>query len=307
MGNLSESITAFTTPVNVDIKIVQVGGFGQQSFQLALTRTLLQVDSVLLNTDVTFPNTAGIQAAAAAAAQLTSTLSSNPGQVYTASATALLASAVVEISSITQTSSLPVAVPPSQIPPGPVPVQFLLTEDLSCDPTCVASPAGSRKLLGTESSPQGVLAQALYDKWQALVNRHAHGGRRRRLVDRPCCTSSTQGGAASPGASAAGKGKSSGIVIGIGVAVAATVLGLLYLGYHFGACAKLLHGNVYRSASEVVPWPQHTPTGPRPGPSYMFRPTQNPELYLKRHPPVGSMGQGPPRLSGQDLPCLVRA
>ena len=43
MGNLSQSITDFTAPVDVDIKILQVGGFGQQSFQLALTRTLLQV------------------------------------------------------------------------------------------------------------------------------------------------------------------------------------------------------------------------------------------------------------------------
>jgi len=42
MGNLSESITVFTAPIDVDIKIVQVGGFGQQSYQLALTRTLLQ-------------------------------------------------------------------------------------------------------------------------------------------------------------------------------------------------------------------------------------------------------------------------
>jgi len=43
MGNLSQSITAFTAPIDVDVRIVQVGGFGQQSYQLALTRTLLQV------------------------------------------------------------------------------------------------------------------------------------------------------------------------------------------------------------------------------------------------------------------------
>ena len=43
MGNLSQALTDFTAPVDVDVRIVQVGGFGQQSFQLALTRTLLQV------------------------------------------------------------------------------------------------------------------------------------------------------------------------------------------------------------------------------------------------------------------------
>ena len=52
MGNLSESVTAFTAPVDVDIKIVQIGGFGQQSFQLALTRTLLQVSLVAVAYDV---------------------------------------------------------------------------------------------------------------------------------------------------------------------------------------------------------------------------------------------------------------
>jgi len=45
MGNLSQSITAFTAPIHVDVKIVQVGGFGQQSYQLALTRTVLQVSA----------------------------------------------------------------------------------------------------------------------------------------------------------------------------------------------------------------------------------------------------------------------
>ena len=43
MGNLSQSITTFTAPIDVDVRIVQVGAFGQQSYQLALTRTLLQV------------------------------------------------------------------------------------------------------------------------------------------------------------------------------------------------------------------------------------------------------------------------
>lgn len=91
---------------------------------------LLQVDTVLLNTDVTFPNTAGSAVAAAAAASLKTTLLSNPGQVYTASGAALLASAVVAISNVTQSTSLPVVAGPSQIPPGPAPVQFLLKENL---------------------------------------------------------------------------------------------------------------------------------------------------------------------------------
>ena len=103
---------------------------GQHCLTLQTCFSFLQVDTVLLDSDVTFPNTAGIKAAATAAARLTSTLSSNPGQVYTASGAALLASAVVVISNVSQTSSLPVVVPPSQIPPGPAPVQFLLTEDL---------------------------------------------------------------------------------------------------------------------------------------------------------------------------------
>ena len=89
------------------------------------------MDTVLLNTEVTFPNTAGSAIASAAAASLKSTLSSNPRQVYTASGSALLAAAVVAISNVTQTSSLPaVAAPPAEIPPGPAPVQFLLKENL---------------------------------------------------------------------------------------------------------------------------------------------------------------------------------
>ena len=90
----------------------------------------VQVDTVLLNTEVTFPNTAGSAIASAAAASLKDTLSSNPRQVYTASGAALLASAVVAISNVTQTSSLPVVAPPAQIPPGPAPVQYLLKENL---------------------------------------------------------------------------------------------------------------------------------------------------------------------------------
>ena len=91
---------------------------------------LLQVDNVLLDTEVTFPTTAGSEIAAAAAASLKSTLSSNPRQVYTASGAALLASAVVAISNVTQTSSLPEPASPAQIPPGPAPVQYLLKQNL---------------------------------------------------------------------------------------------------------------------------------------------------------------------------------
>lgn len=88
------------------------------------------MDTVLLNTEVTFPNTAGSAVAAAAAASLKSTLLYNPGQVYTASGAALLASAVVAVSNVTQSTSRPVVAAPSQIPPGPAPVQFLLKENL---------------------------------------------------------------------------------------------------------------------------------------------------------------------------------
>jgi len=58
---------------------------------------------------------------------------------------------------------------------------------------------------------------------------------------------------------------------------------------------------------QVVPLPQHAPTGPRPGPSYKFRPTQNPQLYNKRHPPTGTLGRGLSLFPAQDLPRLMRA
>ena len=87
---------------------------------------------MLLNTEVTFPNTAGSALATAAASSLANTLTSNPGQVYTASGAALLASAVVAITNVSQASSLVTSLvaPPAQIAPGPAPVQYLLTEDL---------------------------------------------------------------------------------------------------------------------------------------------------------------------------------
>ena len=93
---------------------------------------LLQVNTVLLNTEVTFPSTAGSALATAAASSLATTLTSNPGQVYTASGAALLASAVVAITNVSQASSLVTSLvaPSAQIAPGPAPVQYLLTENL---------------------------------------------------------------------------------------------------------------------------------------------------------------------------------
>ncbi|KAL0031209.1 hypothetical protein WJX77_009639 [Trebouxia sp. C0004] len=234
MGNLSQSITAFTAPIDVDVKIVQVGGFGQQSYQLALTRTLLQVNTINLNTEVTFPTTAGSALATAAASSLTNTLSSNPGQVYTASGASLLASAIVAITNVTQATSLVTSVetPAAEIGPGPAPVQYLLTANLTCDPTCVAAPVSGRKLLG-ESSPWATLGVALYDRWQ--VGSTSREPRRRKLADRPCCTTSTMQTLAEappppppPPAAATSSGsssKSTGIVIGIAVGTAVAVLG----------------------------------------------------------------------------------
>lgn len=57
-----------------------------------------------------------------------------------------------------------------------------------CDPTCVATPVSSRKLLGV-TSPWDSLTERLYQKWQVLVSPGGQG--RRRLVDRPCCTTSS--------------------------------------------------------------------------------------------------------------------
>ncbi|KAL0052656.1 hypothetical protein WJX82_005365 [Trebouxia sp. C0006] len=132
----------------------------------------------------------------------------------------------------------------AEIGPGPAPVQYLLTANLTCDPTCVATPVSSRKLLG-ESSPWATLGVALFDTWQA--GSKSREPRRRKLTDRPCCTTST---------------------------------------------------------TQVVPLPQHAPTGPRPGPSYKFRPIQNPQLYNKRHPPSGTLGRGLSLYPAQDLPRL---
>jgi len=58
----------------------------------------------------------------------------------------------------------------------------------TCDPTCVATPVSSRKLLG-ESSPWATLGVALFDIWQA--GSKSKEPRRRKLADRPCCTTST--------------------------------------------------------------------------------------------------------------------
>ena len=58
----------------------------------------------------------------------------------------------------------------------------------TCDPTCVATPVSGRKLLG-DSSPWTTLGVALYDRWQAGSN--SRGPRRRKLADRPCCTTTT--------------------------------------------------------------------------------------------------------------------
>ena len=92
----------------------------------------VQVNTINLDTEVTFPNTAGSALATAAASSLTSTLSSDPGQVYTASGAALLTSAMVAITNVTQATSLvtTLATPAAQIGPGPAPVQYLLTAQL---------------------------------------------------------------------------------------------------------------------------------------------------------------------------------
>ena len=91
---------------------------------------MLQVNSISLDTEVLFPNTADSALTSAAASSLSSTLSSNPGQVYTASGAALLASAQIAISNVTQDSTMPLAKPVAQIAPGPAPVQYLLTANL---------------------------------------------------------------------------------------------------------------------------------------------------------------------------------
>ncbi len=95
-------------------------------------RTAAQVTTINLNTEVTFPTTAGSALATAAASSLTNTLSSNPGQVYTASGASLLASAIVAITNVTQATSLITSLetPVAEIGPGPAPVQYLLTANL---------------------------------------------------------------------------------------------------------------------------------------------------------------------------------
>ena len=105
----------------------------------------MQVTTINLNTEVTYPTTAGSALATAAASSLTNTLSSNPGQVYTASGAALLASATVAITNVTQATSLVTSLetPMAEIGPGPAPVQYLLTANLvslliTC---CDSSPA----------------------------------------------------------------------------------------------------------------------------------------------------------------------
>lgn len=60
----------------------------------------------------------------------------------------------------------------------------------ACDPTCVATPASSRKLLGMALNPWMSLTHTMHDRWQSLVGQQGQG--RRRLADRPCCTSSVQ-------------------------------------------------------------------------------------------------------------------
>lgn len=91
-----------------------------------------QVNTINLDSEVTFPNTAGSALATAAASSLYSTLSSNPGQVYTASGAALLTSATVAINNVTQATSYVTSLetPAAQIGPGPAPVQYLLTANL---------------------------------------------------------------------------------------------------------------------------------------------------------------------------------
>ena len=95
------------------------------------TSLLLQVKCVSLNTMVLFPD-ASSGLASSAAASLVSTLSSNPGQVYSASASALLASAAIATSNVIQDSILSTAgaKPAAQIAPGPAPVQYLLKANL---------------------------------------------------------------------------------------------------------------------------------------------------------------------------------
>ena len=85
-----------------------------------------------MDTEVTFPTTAGSALATAAASSLTNTLTTDPGQVYLASGAALLTSAAVSVTNVTQTTSLvtSVATPVAQIGPGPAPVQYLLTANL---------------------------------------------------------------------------------------------------------------------------------------------------------------------------------
>ena len=92
----------------------------------------MQVNTINLNSEVTFPTTAGSALATAAASSLTNTLSSNPGQVYTASGASLLASAIVAITNVTQATSLVTSLqtPVAEIGPGPAPVQYLLAANL---------------------------------------------------------------------------------------------------------------------------------------------------------------------------------
>ena len=123
------------------------------------------MDTVLLNTEVAFPNTNGSAIASAAAASLKSLLASNPRQVYTASGAALLASAVVAISNVTQSSRLPTAAVSAQIPPGPAPVQYLLKENLVrllLNPVAVATtPSSSCPPLRGERSPVAHRSEAV--------------------------------------------------------------------------------------------------------------------------------------------------
>lgn len=108
--------------------------------------TAMQVTTINLNTEVTFPTTADSALATAAASSLTNSLSSNPGQVYTASGASLLASAIVAITNVTQATSLLTSseTPVAQIGPGPAPVQYLLTANLvSPVITAVTAPCSS--------------------------------------------------------------------------------------------------------------------------------------------------------------------
>ena len=131
---------------------------------------------------MTFPTTLDSATASSAAHSLYSALNTNPGQVYTASGAQLLTSATVAITDASLATS-PVPPRPSvALPPGVAPVQFLLSGDLTCDPTCVAS--SGRKLLA--SGQTSGLVTKLQHSWHAVVGPGQGSGR--GLAALPCCT-----------------------------------------------------------------------------------------------------------------------